>query len=405
MTNGPSKRGNANTIEGLATELGGTEAVAREEQQKLCFAVMPISKPRSRIRRRSDQVLQHIIRPTAEKLGYKTERSDLISQPGSIVQHIMQRLRDAELVVADLTDLNPNVFYELGIRHMIGKPVVQMMEDNQPIPFDVAQLRTIKVNCRNRNTFQRHIETYKEELENHIRSLETNPGDSTPLSIEIETGQQTMADEQGDRLREHIDYLSDLLINRQLREAAWDSPIRVEARTRTLVVLPLLDKQRKRDLLRFLHEAALIKKEDPYRNYEYPVIGLDSADLSNANLSYINLSGDALYSVDMKGSDLGHANLSYTNLRGIDLSGANLRNADLGNADLSRDLDHDPRRHTNLRNANFTDAHLVNAVLTDADFSGADLSYANLKGANVTEEQLAKCESLEGATLPDGSNT
>ena len=77
------------------------------------------------------------------------------------MRQILRRLRDAELVVADLTGRNPNVFYELGIRHMIGKPAVQIIEDNEHIPFDVAQLRTIKINSRNRNSFESYIEVSK----------------------------------------------------------------------------------------------------------------------------------------------------------------------------------------------------------------------------------------------------
>ena len=54
------------------------------------------------------------------------------------------------------------------------------------------------------------------------------------------------------------------------------------------------------------------------------------------------------------------------------------------------------------RGAGLNDADLSNANLSGADLSNANLSGANLKGANVTEEQLAKCKSLEGATMPNG---
>ena len=56
-----------------------TSEIQQERQQKLCFVVMPISEPRTRVRRRSNRILQQIIEPVAEELDYITERSDLIS--------------------------------------------------------------------------------------------------------------------------------------------------------------------------------------------------------------------------------------------------------------------------------------------------------------------------------------
>jgi uncharacterized protein YjbI with pentapeptide repeats len=142
----------------------------------------------------------------------------------------------------------------------------------------------------------------------------------------------------------------------RLREAERYSDARVAARQRTLEILRQLDKNRKRDLLRYLHEANLIKKEDPYGTLEYPVIGLDEADLSGADLRYINLSGDALYGANMREADLRNANLSYTDMYGTDLGRANLRNTDLGSAYLKR---------ANLRGADLTDANLADADLTE----------------------------------------
>jgi hypothetical protein len=334
-------------------ELRGTEAV-NIERNKLCFVVAPIGEQGSEVRQRSDTILQDIIEPVVAEFGYAPDRSDLISQPGSIIHQIFQRLRDAELVVADLTDYNPNVFYELAIRHMIGKPVVSLIEEGQRIPFDVAQLRTIQVNHRNPDS----VERCKEELGRHISFVEENPNDSfTPFSFDIRVEQPEFEDEQSERLLAQIDYLSDPLTEKQLREAGRNNIVRIGARQRILDVLRQLDKNRKRDLLRFLHEAALIKKEDPFGNYEYPVIGLDDADLSGADLRYINLSGDALYGANMREPDLRHANLSYTDMYGTDLGRAKLRNADLGSAYLKR---------ANLRGADLTDAHLVDADLTDA---------------------------------------
>ena len=73
----------------------------------------------------------------------------------------------------------------------------------------------------------------------------------------------------------------------------------------------------------------------------------------------------------------------------INLNGANLSDADLSGADLSR--------------ADLSGANLSGAELDGSDLFGTDLSAANLQGATVTNEQLAKAESLQGTIMPDGS--
>ncbi len=49
------------------------------------------------------------------------------------------------VLVADLTGANPNVYYELAIRHAVGKPIVQLIAKEERIPFDVADMRTIAI--------------------------------------------------------------------------------------------------------------------------------------------------------------------------------------------------------------------------------------------------------------------
>jgi uncharacterized protein YjbI with pentapeptide repeats len=122
------------------------------------------------------------------------------------------------------------------------------------------------------------------------------------------------------------------------------------AKSRTLTLLASLDGHRKGALVRFLQGGELI-------SWEQPVAGLGDADLRDANL---------------RDATLTNANFSHADLSRADLSGANLFGAHLIDADLSG-------------------AHLIDADLRDA----------NLSGAIVTEEQLSRCKSLEGATMPD----
>ena len=99
--------------------------------------------------KRADQVLRHIIIPAALNAGYAKDeivRADHLANPGIITSHIVEHLLNAELVIADLTDHNPNVFYELAIRDAVRKPIVQLIQAGQKIPFDVSPMRTLKIN-------------------------------------------------------------------------------------------------------------------------------------------------------------------------------------------------------------------------------------------------------------------
>ena len=115
------------------------------KENKRCFVIAPIGAPGSETRKRSDQVLKYIIRPAVTSCGYDAVRADEIAKPGLITSQVIQHVVNDPLVVADLTERNPNVFYELAIRHALKKPLVQISQD-EVIPFDVAGTRTIFVN-------------------------------------------------------------------------------------------------------------------------------------------------------------------------------------------------------------------------------------------------------------------
>ena len=97
---------------------------------KTCFVISPIGNKGSAIRTRSDDVLNYIISPVLETLGFAPPiRSDLIEEPGIITDQIVGHLIKDDLVIADLTEHNANVFYELAVRHMTKKPVIHIARD------------------------------------------------------------------------------------------------------------------------------------------------------------------------------------------------------------------------------------------------------------------------------------
>ena len=151
--------------------------------EKICFVIAPIGEPESETRKRSDQVLKHVIGPAASACGYKAIRADHISEPGMITSQVIQHIVDDPLVIADLTERNPNVFYELAIRHAIRKPLVQIIKKGESLPFDVAGTRTIHVDHRDLDS----VEDAKREIAAQISSLERDSSNiETPISVSLD---------------------------------------------------------------------------------------------------------------------------------------------------------------------------------------------------------------------------
>jgi uncharacterized protein YjbI with pentapeptide repeats len=218
-------------------------------------------------------------------------------------------------------------------------------------------------------------------------------------------------------LQGYIDKMSELLLEKKLRESAKDAEVRNIARVRTLTALRRLDAERKGSVLQFLYESGLIDKEMPI--VELYGANLEDADLSNAqlgeaklrrvnlnraNLYSIDLEGANLYEADLSGADLYAANLQDADLRYAKLHEAILEGACLWNANLEgADLSKANLIETSLSGANLSGVDLQEADLREAFLEKANLSGARLKGAKVSIAKLATAHSLKNATMPDGS--
>lgn len=142
-----------------------------ESNKRICFVITPIGDEGTAIRSRSDKVLRHVITPAAIACDYQVVRSDQESQPGMIGSQVIQHILEDPLVIADLTGHNPNVFYELAIRHVVRKPIVQIMEKGERLPFDVSQSRTIFLDHKDLDS----AAECREEIIRQIRIVEHDP--------------------------------------------------------------------------------------------------------------------------------------------------------------------------------------------------------------------------------------
>ena len=165
--------------------------------KKNCFIISPIGEEGSDTRKRADQVLKHVVSPALDACGYNPIRADKISEPGLITSQVIQHIIDDPLVVADLTDSNPNVFYELALRHAIRKPLVQIIKKGDKIPFDVAGMRTILVD----HTDLDSVDEAKAEIIKQIKAVEGKKPEEidSPVSLATELQQLRHSDKPEER--------------------------------------------------------------------------------------------------------------------------------------------------------------------------------------------------------------
>jgi hypothetical protein len=166
-------------------------------QKKSCFVIAPIGADGSETRKRSNQVLKHVIMPAVGAEGYdEPKRADHLPTPGIITSQIVQHVINADLVIADLSEANPNVFYELAIRHAVRKPVVQIAEKGSTIPFDVAPARTVIFDCHDLDS----VDEAKKRIAEQIRAAEEDPANAdNPLSAAIDVQHWRASDKPVER--------------------------------------------------------------------------------------------------------------------------------------------------------------------------------------------------------------
>lgn len=117
-------------------------AAATTSLTDTCFVISPIGDEGTEYRKHADLVLSSLIEPALKSLGLTAVRADKISVPGMITGQVIDHVTRARLVIADLSFGNPNVYYELALRHAVRKPIVQLIRSADKLPFDVGQFRT-----------------------------------------------------------------------------------------------------------------------------------------------------------------------------------------------------------------------------------------------------------------------
>lgn len=123
-------------------------------------------------------VYEHLIKPTVEdsakslSLEIACYRADDIKRSGSIMKKVLQDLLDQTIVIADLSGQNPNVFYELGVRHTFFKRSILISDTPGDNPFDIHGYRTIPYKYP-----ECDVNSFRDALREHIEDIIMNPSE------------------------------------------------------------------------------------------------------------------------------------------------------------------------------------------------------------------------------------
>jgi len=142
----------------------------RMQQKKKCFVIMPVSKTKSCTTRQWTTIFNEMIRQAVagSRLGFTCERSK--PRTGNLIRDILNELNKADVVIADLTDTNPNVFYELGVRHTLRNRTILVAQDMKYVPSD---LRSYWVIIYNKGLSG--LQDFKNKIREVLKEMMKNP--------------------------------------------------------------------------------------------------------------------------------------------------------------------------------------------------------------------------------------
>lgn len=139
---------------------------------RICFVLSPIGREGTETHQKFREVLDFVIKPAVEPHGYNLQvlRADDIERSGSFIKDILEYISGAFIVIADLTTQNPNVFYELGVRHALSPRTILIAQTLEEIPSDLREYRTIVYDMTAKGAA-----LFRQRLEKYLKEIHSNP--------------------------------------------------------------------------------------------------------------------------------------------------------------------------------------------------------------------------------------
>jgi len=142
-------------------------------KENYCFIVSPIGNKGTDKYKHFKDVYDYIIKPAINNSGYSFEvvRADDIERPGSFIKDILENLLNSFVIIADLSGQNPNVFYELGVRHALSPRTILIAQSIDDIPSDLREYRTIIY-----DDSAKGVKDFTDKLTNYFKEIFKEPG-------------------------------------------------------------------------------------------------------------------------------------------------------------------------------------------------------------------------------------
>ena len=155
--------------------------IPEKKEKQTCFVIMPFGSW-------FDNYYTEIYKPAIINAGLEPKRADDIYRPSTIVQDIWNYTQNSQIVLADLTGKNANVFYELGLAHALAKPAILVTNSMDDVPFDLRALRVIEYNKNDSNWGN----VLKDKIEKSIKETLDSPLNSVlPAFLNIDDSEKT----------------------------------------------------------------------------------------------------------------------------------------------------------------------------------------------------------------------
>lgn len=147
-----------------------------DNKKELCFVIMPISDQGDYPKGHFDKVYEQIFQPAIEAAGYEPYRVDENKMCDSIMKKIFDAIYNCPMALCDLSNRNPNVLYELGLRQAYDKPVVLVQDDKTERIFDISGINTVSYKS---NRLYENILEAREKIKEAI--ISTKEGNETSI--------------------------------------------------------------------------------------------------------------------------------------------------------------------------------------------------------------------------------
>jgi hypothetical protein len=136
--------------------------------EKEVFVIMPFSDTKSCTEAQWTEIFEEVFKPAFKEIDYSCERAK--PETGSLIKSIITKLHNSFIVLADITDRNANVFYELGVRHSLSKRTIIVTQDANHIPSDLKGYWSIVY-----STTPSGVKKFKHDIKELVTNIEKNP--------------------------------------------------------------------------------------------------------------------------------------------------------------------------------------------------------------------------------------